>query len=121
MVSVQLVTFVTLGVIADLYRPEDTGFQYAVAFVISSSIGGAPIGTVIGGFVATYHKDPAWTIGTLLILGGVFQLIHFFLVPETNTLLLIDREAKKPPEAGESTVWVPDELKKMDSARRKLN
>jgi predicted MFS family arabinose efflux permease len=42
---------VTLGVIADLYEPEDTGFQYAVAFVILSSVGGAPIGAVIGGFV----------------------------------------------------------------------
>ena len=45
---------VTLGVIADLYEPEDTGFQYAVAFVILSSVGGAPIGAVIGGFVGTY-------------------------------------------------------------------
>lgn len=34
------------GVIADLYHPEDTGFQYAVAFVVLSSVGGAPIGTV---------------------------------------------------------------------------
>lgn len=42
---------VTLGVIADLYEPEDTGFQYAVAFVILSSVGGAPIGAVIGGLV----------------------------------------------------------------------
>lgn len=45
---------VTLGVIADLYEPEDTGFQYAVAFVILSSVGGAPIGAVIGGFVGQY-------------------------------------------------------------------
>jgi hypothetical protein len=50
---------VTLGVIADLYEPEDTGFQYAVAFVILSSVGGAPIGAVIGGFVGQY-ADWQW-------------------------------------------------------------
>lgn len=31
---------ITLGIIADLYHPEDTGFQYAVAFVVLSSVGG---------------------------------------------------------------------------------
>lgn len=45
---------VTLGVIADLYQPEDSGFQYAVAFVVLSSVGGAPVGAVIGGFVGQY-------------------------------------------------------------------
>jgi hypothetical protein len=47
---------VTLGVIADLYQPEDSGFQYAVAFVVLSSVGGAPVGAVIGGFVGQYLR-----------------------------------------------------------------
>lgn len=49
---------VTLGVIADLYQPEDSGFQYAVAFVVLSSVGGAPVGAVIGGFVGQYLPLP---------------------------------------------------------------
>ena len=102
---------VTLGVLADLYHQEDTGFQYAVAFVILSSVGGAPIGTVIGGFVSTYHADPAWIFWTLLIMGGVVQAIHFFIVPETRSTIILDREAKKRRKAGETNIYGPSELK----------
>lgn len=102
---------VTLGVIADLYHSEDTGFQYAVAFVVLSSVGGAPIGAVIGGFVGTYHEHhPAWIFWTLLIMGGVVQAIHFFLVPETRATIILDREAKKRRKNGENC-WGPNELK----------
>lgn len=102
---------VTLGVIADLYREDDTGFQYAVAFVVLSSVGGAPIGTVIGGFVATYHENPAWIFWTLLMMGGIVQAVHFFCVPETRTTVILDREAKKRRKAGEE-VYGPNEVKK---------
>lgn len=110
---------VTLGVIADLYHPEDTGFQYAVAFVVLSSVGGAPIGTVIGGFVATYHKDPAWIFWTLLIMGGVVQAVHFFLVPETRVTIILDRAAKKRRKDGEN-VWGPNELKEKRFSSREI-
>lgn len=49
-----------------MYRPEDTGFQYAVAFVILSSVGGSPAGAVIGGFVGQY-RSVEWIFWTLLI------------------------------------------------------
>ncbi|KAH8601750.1 putative MFS transporter [Bisporella sp. PMI_857] len=101
---------VTLGVIADLYRPEDTGFQYAVAFVILSSVGGAPIGAVIGGFVGQYHAVE-WIFWVLLIMGGIVQVLHFFLVPETNTFILMDREAKRRRKNGED-IYGPFEVKK---------
>jgi hypothetical protein len=102
---------VTLGVIADMYRPEDTGFQYAVAFVILSSVGGAPVGAVIGGFVGQY-RAVEWIFWTLLIMGGIVQVMHFFLVPETNTFVLIDREARRRRKAGTAQVWGPNEVKK---------
>lgn len=101
---------VTLGVIADLYEPEDTGFQYAVAFVILSSVGGAPIGAVIGGFVGQY-REWYWVFWTLLIMGGIVQILHFFLVPETLPTILLDREAKKRRKNGETNIYGPNELK----------
>ncbi|KAJ9650450.1 hypothetical protein H2198_010243 [Neophaeococcomyces mojaviensis] len=110
---------VTLGVIADLYHPEDTGFQYAVAFCVLSSVGGAPIGTVIGGFVATYHKDPAWIFWVLLIMGGVVQIAHALLVPETRATIILDREAKKRRKNGENA-WGPNELKEKRFSGREI-
>lgn len=102
---------VTLGVIADLYQPEDSGFQYAVAFVVLSSVGGAPVGAVIGGFVGQYLSLP-WIFWMQLIIGGAVQLIHFFLVPETRATILLDKEAKRRRKAGETNIYGPDELKK---------
>ncbi|KAK7934863.1 MFS general substrate transporter [Apiospora marii] len=101
---------VTLGVIADMYRPEDTGFQYAVAFVILSSVGGSPAGAVIGGFVGQY-RSVEWIFWTLLIMGGIVQATHFFLVPETNPFILLDREAKKRRKNGQEDVYGPNEVK----------
>lgn len=101
---------VTLGVIADLYQPEDTGFQYAVAFVILSSVGGAPAGAVIGGFVGQY-REWYWIFWTLLIMGGIVQVAHFFLVPETRVTILLDREAKKRRKNGDPNIYGPNELK----------
>ncbi|KAH0831446.1 putative MFS multidrug transporter [Fonsecaea pedrosoi] len=102
---------VTLGVIADLYQPEDSGFQYAVAFVVLSSVGGAPVGAVIGGFVGQYLSLP-WIFWMQLCIGGAVQIIHFFLVPETRATILLDREAKRRRKNGETNIYGPDELKK---------
>jgi len=78
--------------------------------LVLSSVGGAPIGTVIGGFVATLHHNPSWIFWTLLIMGGVVQIVHFFFVPETRTTIILDREAKKRRKNGENC-WGPNELK----------
>ncbi|ERF70933.1 hypothetical protein EPUS_06718 [Endocarpon pusillum Z07020] len=110
---------VTLGVIADLYQPEDTGFQYAVAFVILSSVGGAPVGAVIGGFVGQYRSFE-WIFWVLLIMGGIVQVLHFFLVPETRTTVLLDREAKKRRKNGEKNIYGPDELKEKRFSGREV-
>ena len=101
---------VTLGVIADLYQPEDAGFQYAVAFVVLSSVGGAPVGAVVGGFVGQY-LSLRWIFWMQLCIGGAVQLIHFVLVPETRATILLDREAKRRRKNGETNIYGPDELK----------
>lgn len=43
-------------------------------------------------------------------MGGIVQIVHFFLVPETNPFILLDREAKKRRKNGQE-VYGPNEVK----------
>ena len=97
---------VTLGMVADLWEAEHQ--QYAVAYVVFSSVGGSVLGPICGGFVEQY-LDWRWAIWIQLIFGASIQIIHFFTVPETRTTILMDRIAKRRREAGEN-IWGPDEL-----------
>ena len=45
---------VTLGMIADMWDPEHQ--QYAVAYVVFSSVGGSILGPIVGGFSQAYLK-----------------------------------------------------------------
>ena len=47
-----------------------------------------------------------------MAFGAVMQLIHFFLVPETRTTILLDREAKRRRARGQEEVYGPNELDK---------
>ena len=99
---------VTLGVLADMWEPEDQ--EYAIAFLVLSSVGGSVVGAVVGGFVEQY-KSLAWIFWIQLIGGGAAQLIHFFLVPETRATVILDREAKKRRRAGaDPNVYGPIEI-----------
>ncbi|KAJ5678723.1 hypothetical protein N7462_006967 [Penicillium macrosclerotiorum] len=98
---------VTLGVIADMWEPDDQ--EYAVAFLVLSSVGGSVVGAVVGGFVEV-RQPLAWIFWVQLIAGGSVQLMHFILVPETRATIILDREAKKRRKAGESNIWGPHEL-----------
>ncbi|CAI7623249.1 unnamed protein product [Penicillium pancosmium] len=98
---------VTLGMIADLWEADTQ--QYAVAAVVFSSVGGSVLGPVIGGFVEAYLPW-RWNIWIQLIFGGFVQVMHFFLVPETRTTVLMDRIAKKMRESGENpNIYGPTE------------
>lgn len=50
---------VTLGMIADMWESDDQ--QYAVAYVVFSSVGGSVLGPIVGGFVEQYCAW-RWTI-----------------------------------------------------------
>ncbi|KAI1121630.1 major facilitator superfamily domain-containing protein [Nemania abortiva] len=102
---------VTLGMVADLYDSDNQ--QYAVAFVVFSSVFGSILGPIIGGFVELLPPTMAWRWCTWiqLIFGAAVQLLHFFTVPETRTTILVDRVAKKRREAGlDDNVYGPGEL-----------
>ena len=97
---------VTLGMIADLWEPDEQ--QYAVACVVFSSVGGSVLGPVVGGFVEAYLPW-RWNIWIQLIFGAFVQLVHLVLVPETRTSIMVDKIAKKRRANGEN-VYGPNEL-----------
>ncbi|KAI9653474.1 MAG: hypothetical protein M1831_006022 [Alyxoria varia] len=100
---------VTLGYVADMFEPAYQ--QYAVAFIVLSSVGGTSIGPVIGGPIHQYLPW-YWNFWVQLIFGGVTQAIHFF-TPETRATILMDKEAKRRRKTGEDpNVYGPNELKK---------
>ncbi|CAO1619675.1 unnamed protein product [Parajaminaea phylloscopi] len=98
---------VTLGMVADLFEPEDQ--QFAVSYVVFSSVGGSVFGPIIGGFVEQSSLSWRWCMWIQLIFGGAVQLLHLFCVPETRTTILMDRIAKRRRKNGED-VWGPNEL-----------
>lgn len=99
---------VTLGMIADMWEADTQ--QYAVAFVVFSSVGGSVLGPVIGGFAEEYLHW-RWSIWLQLIFGVFVQALHFVLVPETRTTIMMDNIAKKRRKNGTDTnIWGPDEL-----------
>ncbi|KAL1305794.1 hypothetical protein AAFC00_003958 [Neodothiora populina] len=99
---------VTLGMIADMWEPDNQ--QYAVAYVVFSSVGGSVLGPIVGGFVQQFCKW-RWNIWIQLIFGGVVQAAHFFFVPETRTTVMMNKIAKKRRKSGEQpNVYGPTEL-----------
>lgn len=101
---------VTLGMTADMWEPDNQGF--AVAYVVLSSVGGTSIGPIFGGLIQAYLPWQ-WNFWIQLIFGGVTQLMHFFLVTETRSTILMDREAKRRRKSGEDpNIYGPNELKK---------
>lgn len=99
---------VTLGMIADMWESDRQ--QYAVAFVVFSSVGGSVLGPVVGGFVQQFLSW-RWTIWIQLIFGGFVQILHFFCVPETRVTCMMDKIAKKRRESGKQpNCYGPNEL-----------
>lgn len=99
---------VTLGMVADMWNADEQ--QYAVAYIVLSSVGGSVLGPVVGGFVE-HSLSWHWVFWLQLIFGGATQLIHFFFVPETRTTIMVDREAKRKRKAGIANIWGPNEIK----------
>ena len=97
---------VTLGMVADMWDADDQ--QYAVSFIVLSSVAGSVLGPIVGGFIQTYQSWH-WVFWIQLIFGGAVQVLHFF-IPETRSTILLNREARKRRKQGESNVFGPDEL-----------
>ncbi|KAH9833419.1 MFS multidrug transporter [Rhodofomes roseus] len=108
---------VTLGMVADMWTAEEQ--QFAVAFIVFSSVGGSVIGPIFGGLIEA-NLSWHWNFWIQLIVGGVVQAVHFFFVPETCAKVLLDREAKRRRDAGEEIVYGPSEVEENRFAPRKI-
>lgn len=107
---------ITLGIVADMYTAETQ--QYAVAFVVLSSVGGSIFGPIIGGFVETYMYW-RWCMWLQLIAGVTVQLLHLFFVDETRTTVLITNHAKELRKSGvDPNAYGPHEIKTWAEALR---
>lgn len=107
---------VTLGVLADMWEPDEQ--EYAVAFLVLSSVGGSVVGALVGGFVQNYLRVP-WLFWILLIFGVCVQITHAVMNPETRATILLDREAKRRRKSGaEPKVWGPSKFKEKMTLRR---
>ncbi|KAM3511363.1 hypothetical protein MY11210_004972 [Beauveria gryllotalpidicola] len=98
---------VTLGMIADMWEADNQ--QYAVAYVVFSSVGGSVLGPIIGGFIEQYLHW-RWAMWVQLILGGFVQIVHFLTVPETRSTIMMNRIAKRRRTKNGENIWGPDEL-----------
>lgn len=119
---------VTLGMVADLYQADDQ--QWAVLFVVLSSVGGSVIGPIFGGFIEQYANGTSgptdswqWVGWVQLIFGLVVQIIHFFTVPETRSTIMLDKKAKKlrkenPEKYGH--IFGPTEMKEKRLDRKEI-
>ncbi|KAL8680122.1 MAG: hypothetical protein Q9224_002526 [Gallowayella concinna] len=100
---------VTLGMVADMWEPNNQ--QYAVAFVVFSSVGGSIFGPIVGGFSEKYLRW-TWCIWIQLIFGVAVQAAHLIFVPETRTTIMMNRIAKKRRASGQQeNIWGPDEIR----------
>ena len=99
---------VTLGMVADLWDSDHQ--QFAVAFVVFSSVGGSVLGPIVGAFSERF-LGYAWNFWIQLIFGLATQAVHFVLVPETRTTCMMDKIAKKIRKSGSDTsVYGPNEM-----------
>ena len=99
---------VTLGMVADMWNADDQ--QYAIAYIVFSSVGGSVLGPIVGGFIEQ-HLAWRWNIWVQLIFGGVVQILHLALVPETRSTIMMDKIAKKRRKDGTApNLYGPNEL-----------
>lgn len=93
-----------------MWEPDEQ--EYAVAFLVLSSVGGSVVGAIVGAFVQAYKSLP-WLFWTQLLVGGGVQLVHLLCNPETRATVLLDREAKRRRKNGETNVYGPNEVRKI--------
>ncbi|KAI1338922.1 major facilitator superfamily domain-containing protein [Xylariaceae sp. FL0016] len=101
---------VTLAVVNDLWKPDEIKMQYGCLTIVFSSVSGSIVGPIIGGFLETF-LGWQWCIFVQIIFGAFVQVLHYFLVPETRSTVIMDRVAQKRRRDGtNSYLYGPGEM-----------
>ncbi|KAI1387308.1 multidrug transporter [Hypoxylon trugodes] len=101
---------VTLAVVSDMFDHDDPMFQYAVLFIVFSSVGGSIVGPIIGGAIEG-HTSWRWCIWIQLLVGVAVQLLHLWVVPETRATVIMDKVAKEHRKSGKNPhLYGPNEV-----------
>ncbi|KJX97199.1 MFS multidrug transporter like protein [Zymoseptoria brevis] len=99
---------VTLSLIPDMVHKADQ--QIPLAFIVFSSCAGSVVGAIGGGIIEAFLPW-RYIFWVQLIFGAIVQLMHLFMVPETNPEALLDREAKRRREDGiQPDIYGPREV-----------
>lgn len=119
---------VTLGMVADMFDPEEQQFAVIWASLWSCLGSGRRnpllelvdansdivIGGICGGSIEQY-LGWRWNFWIQLILGVTVQAAHFFFVPETRSTVMLNKKAKKMRKADSTcTVRGPTEDEKLN-------
>lgn len=95
--------------VADLYHAEDQ--DWAVAYVVLSSVIGTSIGPIVGGPIRQFLPWN-WNFWVQLIFGPAVQAVHFFM-PESRATILMDREARRRRRTGQDPdIYGPNEVER---------
>lgn len=111
---------VTLGMIADIFQADEQ--QWAVLYVVMSSVGGSVLGPIFGGLMEQ-HLGWRWNFWIQLIFGGATQILHFFTVPETRATVMLDKKAKRLRKEDDKKfghIYGPNEMKEHRLDRKEL-
>lgn len=107
---------VTLGMVADMWEADVQ--QYAVAFIVFSSVFGGICGPIVGGFIEQFAPVNCF-FWVQLAFGLTAQVLHALIVPETRESTIMTKEAKRLRACGEE-VYGPNELKGNRLTPRKI-
>ncbi|CAO2657308.1 Nn.00g034340.m01.CDS01 [Neocucurbitaria sp. VM-36] len=104
---------VTLGMVADMFGPEDQ--QFPVLWVSLWSCLGSVIGGICGGPIEQFLSW-RWNFWIQLALGLVVQVVHLCFVPETRSTIMLNREAKRQcAQNPNANIAGPSENQKIDT------
>ncbi|KAF2259707.1 MFS general substrate transporter [Lojkania enalia] len=99
---------VTLGMVADMFEPEEQ--QFAVLWASLWSCLGAVLGGICGGPIQQ-HLPWRYNFWIQLAFGAATQTIHLFIAKESRSTVLLDREAKRQRKLESNNVYGPNEVK----------
>jgi hypothetical protein len=108
---------VTLGMVADMWESDEQ--QYAVAFVVFSSVGGSVLGPIVGGFVEQYAY---WYVFVPIYLQGHPYLLHIQEMEHLDTIdlwLLRSSDARLPGPGDQNKLHAQQDRQTAPQGRRK--